>query len=78
MKTKLHCLFIRKSTLESSVDPNRGLLSLTNESLPACQQVLQGLNNLLYGFSHLSNICLLDDHNQQANFFQTRLTLVHQ
>ena len=66
----------RRSTIIA--DPNRGLLSLTNESLPACQQVLQGLSNLLYGFSDLSNICLLDDHNQQASFFQSRLTLVHQ
>jgi hypothetical protein len=60
------------------LDPSRQHLSFNDESIRVCSQVLNGLSNLLYAFSRIANTCLLDNNNQQQNYFQTRLTLVHQ
>ncbi|UJR28072.1 hypothetical protein I4U23_009328 [Adineta vaga] len=60
-------------------DPSRQQFILTNESTHVCHQILHSLIHLLHTFSRIANICLLDNtNNQQSNFFQTRLTLVHQ
>ncbi|CAF3832724.1 unnamed protein product [Adineta steineri] len=70
---------IQKLIQTSPNDPSRQQFILNNDSIHACSQILNSFSNLLHAFSSIANTCLLDDdNNQQQNYFQTRLTLVHQ
>lgn len=69
---------LQKYLQTSLTDPTSRSSTLPNDLIESCHQFLNSLNNLLYTFSHLANACLLNEHNQQENFFQTNLTLVNQ
>ncbi|CAF3969085.1 unnamed protein product [Adineta steineri] len=70
---------IQKLIQTSPNDPSRQQFILNNDSIHACSQILNSFSNLLHAFSSIASTCLLDDdNNQQQNYFQTRLTLVHQ